>query len=227
MNLQTDFSLRPGDTPEYFEARRAMIKKQVVARGVTNNLVLQAMENVPRHRFVNERLESVAYDDSPVPIEENQTVSQPFIVAYMTAALDLQGDEKILEVGCGSGYQTAVLAEIVDHVYSVEINENLTIEAARRLKKLGYANITLKCDDGCKGWEEFAPYDGIVVTAAPHEIPPLLVKQLKKDGKMVIPVGDADQELIVVFKDVNGYIRKESRMPVRFVPLLTEKQKRD
>ncbi|RMF68161.1 MAG: protein-L-isoaspartate(D-aspartate) O-methyltransferase [Calditrichaeota bacterium] len=204
-----------------------MIKDQIIARGVRDPLVLAAVDKVPRHRFVDENLESSAYDDTPLPIGEGQTISQPFIVAYMTAALDLHGGEKVLEVGTGSGYQAAVLAEIVDHVYTIEINEDLAIEAARRLKKLGYDNVTLRFGDGYVGWPEHAPFDGIVVTAAPNHIPKALVEQLGPGAKLVIPVGDANQELIVVTKREDGTVTQESRIPVRFVPMLREPENKN
>ncbi|NIR51429.1 protein-L-isoaspartate(D-aspartate) O-methyltransferase [candidate division KSB1 bacterium] len=204
-----------------------MIQRQIVARGVVDPLVIKAIENVPRHRFVDERLEKLAYDDSPLPIGDNQTISQPFIVAYMTAALELKGGEKVLEVGTGSGYQAAVLAELADQVYTIEVNENLAIEVAGRLKKLGYYNVSLKCDNGYQGWPEYAPFDGIIVTAAPDHIPEPLLEQLKPGKKMIIPVGQASQELLVVSKQSDGSIRKEARIAVRFVPMIDETENRD
>ncbi|MFQ6114140.1 MAG: protein-L-isoaspartate(D-aspartate) O-methyltransferase [bacterium] len=225
LNLQADLKL--GDTPRCLELRKKMIDKQIRARGIHNPLVLKAMEMVPRHRFVDERLESAAYDDTPLPIGENQTISQPYIVAYMTAALELKGCEKVLEVGMGSGYQAAVLSVIVAHVFTIEINENLAIETAQRLKKMGYSNISIRYGDGYAGWPERAPFDGIVVTAAAHHIPGPLVEQLKIGGKMVIPVGEAYQDLIVATKLSDGSIKKESRLPVRFVPMSGEAEKRN
>lgn len=225
--LETDTQLKFGDTPQHLESRRKMIREQIVARGIKDEAVLRAIDAVPRHRFVDESLEKAAYDDTPLPIIENQTISQPFIVAYMTAALELKGDERILEVGTGSGYQAAVLAEIVDEVYTVEINANLAIEVALRLKKMKYDNVHLKVGDGYKGWPEAAPFDGIIVTAAPKNIPQKLVDQLTRNGKMVVPVGDADQELLVVTRLPDGTLRKESRIPVRFVPMIRETEKND
>ncbi len=220
IEIEQENELKYGDTPDYFEIRKKMIKEQIWSRGVKDYLVLDAIKKIPRHRFVQEQLESVAYDDTPLPIGDEQTISQPFIVAYMTAALELKGGEKILEVGTGSGYQTAVLAEIVDKVYTIEINDNLAIEVSGRFNKMDYHNINLKCDDGYKGWEEHAPFDGIVVTAAPNHIPKMLLNQLKTGGRMVIPVGDVEQELIVVCKSPEGAISRESRIPVRFVPMI-------
>jgi len=227
LSIMKEQNLRSGDTERLYELRKRMVRKQILARGITDPLVLRAMEKVPRHRFVDERMESYAYDDSPVPIGEGQTISQPFIVAYMTAALELQGGEKVLEVGTGSGYQAAVLAEIVKEVYTIEINPNLAIEVAQRFKKMGYTNIHLRCGDGYEGWPEAAPFDGILVTAAPDHIPPKLVEQLRPGGKMVLPVGETDQELIVVHKHEDGTVTKEPRIPVRFVPMLRQAENRD
>jgi protein-L-isoaspartate(D-aspartate) O-methyltransferase len=218
----TENNLKIGDTPELYKQRQKMIRDQILSRGIADALVIQALERVPRHRFVSERIERSAHDDTPLPISDGQTISQPFIVAYMTAALELRGGEKILEVGTGSGYQAAVLAEIVDQVCTVEINANLAIEVSRRFKKMGYDNIALKFGDGYKGWPEHAPFDGIVVTAAPDHVPQRLVEQLRIGGRMIIPVGDVNQDLLVIFKQPDGSIKKESRIPVRFVPMLGE-----
>lgn len=218
--------LKHGDTPEAFEIRKKMIREQIWSRGVRDFTVLKALKVVPRHRFVDERQENAAYDDSPLYIGEQQTISQPFIVAYMTEALELKGKEKVLEVGTGSGYQAAVLAEIVDEVYTIEINENLAIEASRRFKRLA-PNIHLRFGDGYLGLPGAAPFDGIIVTAAPDHIPPALIEQLKPHGKMVIPVGSGEQELLVVTKLADGSVRKESRLPVRFVPMIREEEKKN
>lgn len=225
--FEKNIGLKPGDTLAYLEVRKEMIKSQIITRGVKNPAVLRALEKVPRHRFVNESLESSAYDDAPMPIGEGQTISQPFIVAYMTAALELKGGEKVLEVGAGSGYQAAVLSEIVDHLYTIEINENLAIDVSRRLKKMGCKNVSLKFGNGYKGWPEHAPFDGIIVTAAPDSIPHFLVEQLKIGGKMVVPVGKTNQDLIVVTKFPDGSVEKESRIPVRFVPMIREIEKEE
>ncbi len=227
IDIEKDSGLKLGDTIRHFEARRKMIRSQIEARGVTDRHVLRALLEVPRHRFVSEKIESSAYEDSPLPIGENQTISQPFIVAYMTAALELDGHESVLEVGTGSGYQAAILSEIVDTVFTIEINENLTIEAALRFKKMGLNNVHLRYGDGYLGWQDKAPFDGIIVTAAPTHIPQALIDQLADNGKLVIPVGDAEQELIVVTKQANGAIVKESRIPVRFVPMLRETESKD
>jgi len=215
-----EVKLGKGDSHRSYHSRKKMLREQILSRGVKDPLVLAAMEAVPRHRFVPESLETEAYSDKPLPIGENQTISQPFIVAYMTAALGLTGNERILEVGAGSGYQTAVLAEIVKKVYTVEINQNLIIDVARRYAKFGYENIELRYGDGYKGWPECAPFDGIVVTAAHEHIPPSLIEQLKVGGKMILPVGEKEQELVLVTKDGIDSFKQESQISVRFVPLL-------
>lgn len=224
IDLDNFSTLKLGDSSRHLHARKKMIRLQIEARGIRDERVLRALEEVPRHRFVSENLEKLAYEDTPLPIGENQTISQPYIVAYMTEALSLKGDERILEVGAGCGYQAAALGEIVADVYTVEINENLAIEAALRLKKMGYTNVHLKFGDGYKGWPEEAPFDGILVTAAPNHIPQTLVDQLKVGGRMVIPVGESEQELILVTKLQDGSCRKDSGIPVRFVPMIRHNQ---
>lgn len=227
MEFDQSLDLKLGDSHRHYHARKRMIREQIVSRGVKDLNVLKALERVPRHRFVSEALESSAYDDNPLPIGENQTISQPFIVAYMTAALELQGRERILEVGAGSGYQAAILSEIVREVYTIEINQNLIIEVALRLKKLGCNNVNLRYGDGYEGWPELAPFDGIVVTAAPDHVPPSLIEQLKVGGKMVIPVGEKEQELLLITKLEDGSVDRESRIPVRFVPMIREAEKKN
>ncbi len=227
IEFEKNIGLKPGDTFALLELRKEMIESQIINRGVKNPVVLKALEKVPRHRFVNESLENSAYDDAPLPIGEGQTISQPFIVAYMTAALELKGNEKILEVGAGSGYQAAVLSEIVEHVYTIEIDENLAIDASRRLKRMDYNNVSLRFGDGYKGWPEHAAFDGIIVTAAPDSIPQSLIEQLKIGGKMVVPIGKTNQDLVVVTKFPDGSVEKESRIPVRFVPMIRETEKEE
>ena len=227
LEFEEDSGLRLGDTLNQLQQRKKMIKEQIISRGIKDPIVLRGLEVVPRHRFVDENLERSAYEDSPLPIAENQTISQPFIVAYMTEALELEGGERVLEVGAGSGYQAAILAESVQQVYTIEINENLAIEVALRLKKMGYKNVMVKCGDGYQGWPEYAPFDGIVVTAAPDHIPQALLEQLKPGGRMVIPVGEKEQELILVRKRWDGSIKKEPRIPVRFVPMIRAAEKKD
>jgi protein-L-isoaspartate(D-aspartate) O-methyltransferase len=183
--------------------------------------VMQAMADVKREEFVLPEYRHLAYQNTPLPIEAGQTISQPLIVALMTDLLDPQPTDVIFEVGTGSGYQAAVLAELVQHVYTIEIVRELAEDAAATLKRLGYDNVTVKAGDGYAGWPEHAPFDGIIVTAAAEEIPPPLLQQLKPGGKLVIPVGEhyGYQELLVVEVDERGEISRESVLPVRFVPL--------
>lgn len=196
-----------------------MVRNQIESRGVRDEAVLAAMRSVRRHLFVPESLRSVAYDDSPVPIGFGQTISQPYIVAYMTEAVRPGAGQKVLEVGTGSGYQAAVLAGIVERVYTIEIIRELGQSAAQRLENLGYPNIEVKVGDGYFGWEEAGPFDAIVVTAAAEYIPPPLVDQLKDGGRMIIPVGSPFmvQMLMLVEKRGDEVVTK-SLLPVRFVP---------
>jgi protein-L-isoaspartate(D-aspartate) O-methyltransferase len=200
--------------------RERMIFEQIKARGVKDNAVLRALLKVPRHMFVPEDMQSYAYHDEPLPIGEGQTISQPYIVAYMTEVLHLEGQEKVLEVGTGSGYQAAILAEIVREVYTVEIIESLALKAKAVLEKLGYKNIYFKIGDGTWGWEEYKPYDAIIVTAAPAKVPKALEKQLRISGRMIIPVGSMFQELVLVTKGAKR-AKKKKLLPVRFVPLIS------
>ena len=209
----------------YAEKREIMVKTQIEARGVRDKLVLDAMLKVPRHLFVSESLKDQAYSDGPLPIGEGQTISQPYIVALMTELLGFKGGEKVLEIGTGSGYQAAILAEIATEVYTIEIICSLAEMSEKRLKEMGYENITVRCADGYQGWEEHAPFDGVIVTAAPDHIPQPLVDQLKVGGRLVIPVGDVFQELMVVTKTETG-IKKMNVIPVRFVPMTGEAEKR-
>ncbi len=183
--------------------------------------VLAAMGRVPRHQFVPDKLQDVAYENRPLPIGHGQTISQPYIVAVMTDLLGVQSDDRVLEVGTGSGYQAAVLAELVAHMYSIEIVEPLAIQANKRLQRLGYANVAIRHGDGYYGWEQHAPFDAIIVTAAASHIPPPLIAQLKPGGRMVIPVGTRFlvQELLMVVKDSDGAVTTRQLLPVRFVPL--------
>ncbi|MGQ9654254.1 MAG: protein-L-isoaspartate(D-aspartate) O-methyltransferase [Thermodesulfobacteriota bacterium] len=222
----TALSASLAEGPAFREGEREdMVRKQIQGRGVKDPRVLWAMRTVPRHLFVPEKYSKEAYADRPLPIGHDQTISQPYIVAYMTEALGLKGDERVLEIGTGSGYQAAVLSMLVREVYSIEILEPLAEEAARRLKELGYDNVEVRCGDGYLGWPDKAPFDAIIVTAAPPEIPQELVKQLKVGGRMVLPVGVGTQDLIRVTKTQSG-IRKENLLPVRFVPMVPGKEKR-
>ena len=180
------------------------------------------MENVPRHWFVPEKKAHLAYTDSPLPIGYDQTISQPFIVAYMTSQLKLDKNKKVLEIGTGSGYQAAVLTEFTPHVYTIEIVEPLARTTAKRLKELGYTTINTRIGDGYKGWPEHQPFDAIIVTAAPGHIPDALLAQLAPGGRMIIPVGRtfSVQNLMLITKDSKGKITKKNLMPVRFVPMV-------
>jgi len=211
---------------EYTFPREKMVSSQIVSRGVSDRLTLRAMRRVPRHLFVPDAMKPYAYEDRPLPIGEDQTISQPYIVARMTELLNLKGGEKVLEIGTGSGYQAAILAEIAKEVYSIEIIESLAKSADERLKAMGYNNITVKFGDGYRGWKEYAPFDGVIVTAAPDHIPQPLVEQLKVGGRMVIPVGDNFQELKLITKKADGKTEEQSIIPVRFVPMTGEAQEK-
>jgi protein-L-isoaspartate(D-aspartate) O-methyltransferase len=202
------------------EKRRRMVEEQIKARGIKDTRVLAAMEKVPRHEFVPDKIRSHSYNDEPLSIGEGQTISQPYIVAYMTEVLQLEDDKKVLEIGTGSGYQTAVLAEIVRDVYSVEIIESLSRRSRDILAELGYKNIQFKVGDGSYGWKEFAPFDAIIVTAAPRVTPQPLQEQLSIGGKLIVPVGDTFQELVLIVKNKKGFTEKKL-ISVRFVPLVS------
>ncbi len=209
---------------DFAPARGAMVSEQIAARGVKDPAVLQAMRSVPRHRFVPSGEQRYAYRDTPLPIGHGQTISQPYIVALMTELVRPHADARVLEVGTGSGYQAAVLAEIVEHVYTIEIESELARTAAAVLDELGYDNITVRAGDGYNGWKEHAPFDIIVVTAAPDHVPQALIDQLKPGGRMIVPVGAvyAVQELRLIEKDASGTLREKNIAPVRFVPLRRE-----
>ena len=207
------------------ERRAKMVETQIVARGVRDPRVLAAMREVPRHLFVPETEAPHAYEDHPLPIGGNQTISQPYIVALMTELAEIAPEEKALEIGTGSGYQSAVLARLAREVYSIEIVPQLARESAERLTKLGYANVFVREGDGYRGWPEKAPFDAIIVTAAPDRIPQPLLDQLAPGGRMVIPVGSFFQELKVLSKDKNGKITEKDILPVRFVPMTGEIEK--
>jgi len=196
-----------------------MVEDQLVARNIQNPLVLKAMREAKRHLFIPPPRDREAYADRPVPIGHGQTISQPYIVALMTELIQPDKTFKVLEIGAGSGYQAAVLAEIVDHVYTVEIVEPLSVWAAERLQLAGYENVTIRHADGYHGWEEHAPFDAIVVTAAAPHIPPPLIAQLKDGGRMIIPVGSPfrTQQLVLVEKD-GERVTTRNVLPVRFVP---------
>ena len=199
-----------------------MVKYQIEGRGITNHKLLQALRKVKRHLFVPAKFQFEAYNDYPLPIGEGQTISQPYIVALMTEILAPYQGKKVLEIGTGSGYQAAVLAELYDQVYTIEIMEVLGQRASHLLKELGYRNIEVKIGDGYKGWEAYSPFDAIIVTCAPSHIPRPLKDQLAEGGKMVIPVGEQfDQKLVLLTKE-KGEIKQQNVIPVRFVPMLRE-----
>ena len=206
----------------YIQKRKSMVVNQLKNRNIIDSKVLQAMFTIPRHQFVDQRIAGSAYNDYPLSIGEGQTISQPYIVALMTQLLELKGNEKVLEIGTGSGYQAAVLAEIVKEVYTVEIYESLSKKSEKLLNDLGYRNIKFKVGDGYHGWEEYAPYDAIIVTCAPDHVPPSLLQQIKDDGgRIVIPVGGIwmVQTLMKVEK-IKGKVKSKGLIGVRFVPML-------
>ncbi|MBM4160086.1 MAG: protein-L-isoaspartate(D-aspartate) O-methyltransferase [Ignavibacteria bacterium] len=209
---------------DFKQRRLRMVEDQMVERYISDPVVLRAMRTVPRHQFVPLELIDEAYSDRPLPIGHGQTISQPYIVALMTELLALKKHHRVLEIGTGSGYQAAVLAEIVDSVWTIEIVEPLAKSAEERLRKLGYTNVIVRCGDGYAGWKEHAPFDAIIVTASPEQIPPPLTEQLKEGGRMVIPVGPAFsvQSLLLVTKQ-RGKITTRNVAAVRFVPLTRER----
>jgi protein-L-isoaspartate(D-aspartate) O-methyltransferase len=206
--------------------RREMVETQLRGRDITDERVLAAMLRVPRHVFVPAELQDDAYVDGPLPIGHGQTISQPYIVALMTQLVRPKPADRALDVGTGSGYQAAVLAELVHEVYGIEIVCPLAEEASERLTALGYRNVTVRCGDGYQGWKEHAPFDIIVVAAAPDHVPRPLVEQLAPGGRLVIPVGDVDQELRLLEKQADGSIREIAVAPVRFVPMTGEARRR-
>jgi protein-L-isoaspartate(D-aspartate) O-methyltransferase len=216
-NLKGDFKVM----------REKMVETQIKGRGVRDPRVLSALLKVERHRFVPEEYLNSAYFDQPLPIGEGQTISQPYIVALMTELLELKGNEKVLEIGTGSGYQAAILAELTKEVYTIEIIESLASTAKKRLSELGYQNISVRAGDGYLGWPEAAPFDAIIITAAPDHIPKPLLDQLKEGGRMVVPVGTYSQELKKIVKQ-SGKIETTDIISVIFVPMTGEgvKQKK-
>lgn len=215
-----------GEDDIYSKLRKEMVREQLKARHITDKKVLEIMGTVPRHLFVSPTYRSQAYEDYPLPIDEGQTISQPYIVALMTQYLKLKEDDKVLEIGTGSGYQAAVLAHLSDKVYSIEIREKLAEKAAETLKKLNYNHVYVKWGDGYFGWEEYAPFDAIIVTCAANHLPPPLLKQLKEGGRLVIPLGSTlyFQTLTLITK-IKGKPNVKHISGVRFVPMIGEAQK--
>lgn len=206
----------------FAQKRQSMVVNQLQNRDIIDSKVLQAMLTVPRHQFVDERIKESAYNDYPLAIGEGQTISQPYIVALMTQLLELKGGERVLEIGTGSGYQAAVLAEIVEEVYTVEIYESLSKKSEKLIKDLGYRNIHFKIGDGYYGWEEYAPYDAIIVTCAPDYIPPQLLQQIRDDGgRIVIPVGGIWMaQTLMKIEKIRGEVKSTGIIGVRFVPMI-------
>lgn len=202
-----------------------MVERQLRDRGIADDAVLAAIRAVPRHRFVPAELAPNAYDDRPLPIGYSQTISQPYVVAFMTEAAALRPDSRVLEIGTGSGYQAAVLAEIANRVYTIEIVPELAERSGALLAELGYDNVETRAGDGYRGWPDAAPFDAIVVTAAPDHVPPALVEQLAVGARLVIPVGNFFQDILIVTKTDTG-TTTESVLPVRFVPMTGEAQRR-
>jgi protein-L-isoaspartate(D-aspartate) O-methyltransferase len=212
---------RVGSTPETFrEARHQMVETQIRKRHVNDSRVLQCLEDIPRHEFVPAEFRERAYEDSPLPIGEGQTISQPYIVAAMTAALRLQGTERVLEIGTGFGYQAAVLACLAREVFTVEFRAELATQASERLARLGFANVHVHCGDGTLGLREFAPYDAMLVAAAAPSVPAPLLEQLADGGRMIVPVGGVENQELRLIERNGDTLRTTILEPCRFVPLL-------
>ncbi len=210
-----------GDREKHWEdLREQMVRRQIAARGIGNVRVLKALREVPRHHFIPEGKRNSAYGDYPLPIGEGQTISQPYIVALMTELCDIRGDERVLEVGTGSGYQTAILSCLAKEVVTIEIRENLAANAKVRFKEEGYSNIITFTGDGKKGVPEYAPYDGILVTAAPKSIPPPLLEQLAEGGVLVAPVGSSFPQRLITIRKEFGQLHETEISLVQFVPLI-------
>jgi protein-L-isoaspartate(D-aspartate) O-methyltransferase len=210
---------------DFARRREAMVEHKIAGRGVRAHLVLEAMRAVPREAFLPQHLREFAYEDSPLPIADGQTISQPYIVAFMTEKLDPQPKDRVLEIGTGSGYQAAVLAELVAQVYTIEIVEPLAQRAKADLQRLGYTNVLVRAGDGYKGWPDAAPFDAIIVTCAPDKVPQPLTEQLKDGGRMIIPIGEIwDQKLVLLHKR-GERLEKTVVLPVRFVPMTGEAQR--
>lgn len=210
---------QPDPADSFAAQRERMVADQIAAREVKNPRVLQALGSVPRHEFIPLESRALAYADRPLPIGFEQTISQPFIVAFMTEQLDPQPAHRVLEVGTGSGYQAAVLSTLVADVYSIEIVEPLARRAAADLERLGFRTVHVRAGDGSRGWPEAAPFDSIIVTCAPNHVPAPLVAQLEEGGRMVIPVGDFGEQRLHVFEKVRGQLRERAVLPVSFVPM--------
>jgi protein-L-isoaspartate(D-aspartate) O-methyltransferase len=209
---------------DFAAQRQRMVQQQLMTRGVSDSRVLAAMTKVPREEFVTPESRAASYEDGPLPIGYGQTISQPYIVAFMTEQLHPKLSDRVLEVGTGSGYQAAILAELVSEVYSIEIVEPLAKNAEATLQRLGYKNVHVKFGDGYKGWPETGPFDAIIVTCAPDKVPQALVDQLKDGGRMVIPVGDRFAQQLYLLEKKNGQLKQSATLPVRFVPMTSEQK---
>ncbi len=207
-------------------ARNEMVKNQIVARGITDKTIINAMLEVKRHKFVPKNIEKFAYNDYPLPIGDDQTISQPYIVALMTEKLGLKHEDRVLEIGTGSGYQAAILSLIVKEVYTIEIIPSLANSSSQRLREFGFSNVQVRCGDGFLGWSEAAPFDAVIITCAPPEVPEPLIEQLVEGGKLIVPLGEGFQ-MLTLFKKIEGKLEKTEIIPVRFVPMkgMIEEQK--
>ncbi|MEW6156124.1 MAG: protein-L-isoaspartate(D-aspartate) O-methyltransferase [Verrucomicrobiota bacterium] len=212
---------------DFDAARKRMVEDQLASleRGITNRKVLQVMSEVPRHEFIPKSQRRSAYGDFPLPIGYGQTISQPYIVAFMTEQLDPRPDERILEIGTGSGYQAAILSKMVEEVYTIEIVEPLARRAEADLQRLGYTNVFVRAGDGYKGWPEKAPFDAIIVTCAPDHVPQPLIDQLKEGGRMIIPVGELLNQSLYLLEKKGGQVKRRAVLPVRFVPMTRKDEK--
>jgi len=213
---------KPTSTPEFAVERQKMVQEQLKPRGIHDERVLSALSKVPREAFVPENMRAQSYADSALPIGHDQTISQPFIVAYMTEQLRVQPTDRVLEIGTGSGYQTAILAELVKDVYTIEIVEPLAKDASARLARLGYSNAHVKIGDGFQGWPDVAPFDAIIVTCAPDKVPQPLTQQLKEGGRMIIPVGNGLDQQLFLLEKTDGQMAQRAILPVRFLPMAGE-----
>jgi protein-L-isoaspartate(D-aspartate) O-methyltransferase len=216
---------RPTPAPDFADQRQRIVERQLKARDIKDERVLAAMGKVPREEFVPPESRAASYEDGPLPIGYDQTISQPYIVALMTEQLRLKPSDRVLEIGTGSGYQAAILAELVSEIYSVEIVEPLAKDAEATLQRLGYRNVHVKVGDGYKGWPEAAPFDAIIVTCAPEKVPQPLIDQLKDGGRMVIPVGERFAQQLYLLEKRNGQLKESVTLPVRFVPMAGEAEK--
>lgn len=217
----------PAPSDSFFDlGRKEMVTRQIIARGIQDPAVIKAMHRVARHRFVPDESSSFSYADRPLPIGYNQTISQPYIVALMTESLELKPEDRVLEIGTGSGYQSAILAEIAAQVFTIEIVQPLAERAAATLADLGYTNVHTRVGDGSRGWPEEAPFDAIIVTAAPEGVPHALLGQLAMGGRLLLPIGKEEQHLVLYRRSTDGYVGTDLGR-VRFVPLLNDPESRD